>query len=285
MRSEAEVQCVIIHHRQPKSVDKVVHGALSSGIAAQRIIVVDNSPSNDADLVLPAGVRYARVANHGYGAAANLGVRLLEEADSPAPLTLVASHEAEVNFELLSALLSAMQTHPGAAAAGPTLLLEGSGLVWSTGGYFTRFLRRAEHYREIDEAPGEPRDREWLDGALILYRTHLLGQFPFDESYFLYFEETDLHVRLRKAGYRILWVPTAVGHQASSGIPPRLLGRNTLLFQSRHFSAWTGRAALIFAVGRAFARKLVTGRGSWRDSQQIIAGWLSAEKELRKRNI
>lgn len=284
MSAAAEVQCVIVHHRSPKTVVRVVAGAIASGIAPTSIVVVDNSPETDPDLEFPDAVRVLRVKNEGYAAAANRGVRLLDDDQNARPFTLVTSHEAEITPDALASLSTVLISDPSIAAAGPTLLLEGSEAVWSTGGYFSRILNRAAHHRDLADGSAAPQDRDWLDGAFVLYRTDLLTDFQFDESYFLYFEETDLHVRLHRAGHRVVWVPDAVGHQSSSGIPPKLLGRNTVLFQARHFSIWTGRAAVLFEAARSVARKLLTHRGSWDDSRQILSGWLSAERELRGRS-
>lgn len=282
MTIASSVQCVIVHHQSPTTVPGVVQRVIASGVLADHIIVVDNSPPSSRPLALMHGVRVARIDNRGYAAAANYGVRLLNGSLDCRPLTIVCSHEAKITPDSLAKLVSAMDSDPQIAAAGPTLLIDGTDSVWSTGGYFSRILHRADHLRErVQES--EPQDRDWLDGAFVLYRSALLTKFPFDESYFLYFEETDLHLRLSRAGHRIVWVPHAISAQQSSGIPPRLLARNTLLFQERHFSRWTGRAAIVLAAGRALSKKLLTGKGRWEDSKQILSGWRAAEKELRAR--
>ena len=76
--------------------------------------------------------------------------------------------------------------------------------------------------------------RAWLDGAFCLYRADLLRAMPFRTDFFLYFEETELHTRIRKAGYGVAWVPTASVEQSSTGVPPRLLGRNLQKYQHLH---------------------------------------------------
>lgn len=281
MNAATAVQCVIIHHRSPTTVGRVVSGALASGIAPERIVVVDNSPLTDAPLTAPPGVSVIRTENHGYAAAANRGVRYLESQNAPAQFTIIASHEAEINAGAVAALAGTLESDSRIAAAGPTLYVEGTRDIWSTGGYLSRVLHIADHHRSPDQEGRVAVDREWLDGALVLYRSDALRLFPFDESYFLYFEETDLHVRLRGAGYRVVWVPRAVSHQTSKGIPPRLIGRNTMLFQNKHFTRTTGRLAVAVAAGKAGARRLVLRRGEWSDIRQIVTGWWEAETALR----
>lgn len=281
MTPDADVQFVIVHHRSPETVIEVVRDAISAGVTPQHIVVVDNSPISDPPLDLSEKVHVVRVENRGYAAAANHGVRVLSQLPGSRALTVVASHETRISAAALTMLVDAMSDDQ-VAAAGPTLMIDGTDEVWSTGGYFSRWLHHADHRRALAAPGSPPQDREWLDGALVLYRTELLSRFRFDESYFLYFEETDLHVRLSRAGHRVVWVPDAVSQQRSSGIPPRLLGRNTMLFQARHFNRWTGRVTVVVAMARAVARKAITGRGRWGESREILGGLREAEQGLRR---
>ncbi|MFH0964491.1 MAG: glycosyltransferase family 2 protein [Planctomycetota bacterium] len=63
-------------------------------------------------------------------------------------------------------------------------------------------------YRDaMYEGPFEP---DVVSGCCILARRELLERIgAFDEEYFIYFEETDLCERIRRAGYRVLYVPDA----------------------------------------------------------------------------
>lgn len=272
-----DIQCVVVHHASPTTVSATVEALIDCGVPPRRILVVDNSPPEQADLVLAEGVRTRRVSNRGYAAAANLGVAHFQE-DGPARFTLVCSHEALIDPGSLEALAVALDADSAAAVAGPTLLVDPD-VVWSTGGYLTPRLHLPRHHRERG-ATEDVVDREWLDGAVTLYRTSALAEFPFDETYFLYFEETDLHLRLRRAGLRVLWVPRAVADQTSSGIPARLLGRNLRLFLTRHFSRADACAAVAFEAVRSLVRKAATGRGSWSSWREIAAGWREGGRVL-----
>lgn len=279
MTAALPIQAVIVHHRSRETLTGTVSSLVEAGVRPDRVIVVDNSPPSDPDVELTLfGVRVVRTSNDGYAAAANLGLRSLVAAGSLAPYTLVCSHEATVTRKDLTVLVEALDIDEAIAAAGPTLFVAGTDIVWSTGGRITPWLHRASHERSLEDAGNTVVDRAWLDGALVLYRTDPLVRLGFDESYFLYFEETDLHLRMRGEGLRVVWVPAAAATQTSSGIPPFLLGRNTLLFQKRHFSLSSGRLAVIYELFRRTGRKLFTGRGAWSDLSEIIRGWRAAER-------
>ena len=54
-----------------------------------------------------------------------------------------------------------------------------------------------------------PVDVEWATAACLVVRRRAFDQIGgFDESYFLYFEDVDLCVRLRAAGFRVRYDPT-----------------------------------------------------------------------------
>ena len=72
----------------------------------------------------------------------------------------------------------------------------------------------------IDDVP-YPSDVFGFCGAAAALKTAAVSAVGgFDDDYFLYYEDTDLSWRLRLAGYRILYVPSAVvrhHHASSSG--------------------------------------------------------------------
>jgi hypothetical protein len=50
----------------------------------------------------------------------------------------------------------------------------------------------------------------WLSAACLLTRKDVLEEVgPFDENFFLYFEDIDLCVRIRERGYELLYIPQA----------------------------------------------------------------------------
>jgi GT2 family glycosyltransferase len=82
----------------------------------------------------------------------------------------------------------------------------------------------------------EPRSVDWVMGAAILLRRSALEEIGlFDESFFIYFEEVDLCLRLRRGGWEIRYFPsmTVVHHESqfSADIPERRINE---MWQGRH---------------------------------------------------
>src|SRR3989344_2902107 len=105
----------------------------------------------------------------------------------------------------------------------------------------------------------------------------------FDEKYFMYYEDTDLSLRIKKNGFKLFYIPQAiVWHKVaqSSGIGSELndyfITRNRLLFGMK-YAKIRSRFALyreslrLLSSGRKWQKKGVIdfylgrfGKGSWR---------------------
>jgi GT2 family glycosyltransferase len=106
------------------------------------------------------------------------------------------------------------------------------------------------HFDEVQEIG------TWCGAAVLLRASHLADVGLFEESFFLYYEDTDLAVRGRGRGWRFVVEPSSIVrhiHSAStvegSAIAAHFIERNRLLLVIRH-----GSASEVF---REFARYLL----------------------------
>ncbi len=138
---------------------------------------------------------------------------------------------------------------------------------------------------EVDHGQFEKiKDTDFATGACMILKRGFLEEIgSLDEKYFMYFEDSDLCLRAKKTGWRVLYVPqSCVWHKVSqsSGIGGPLndyfITRNRLLFGMRYASMRT-RFALykeslrLLRNGRKWQKKGVIdfylrrfGRGSWK---------------------
>ncbi len=82
-------------------------------------------------------------------------------------------------------------------------------------------LRELGLYEKDGEAFCEERDLEMGSGCSLLLRRAALTEQPFDADFFAYFEDSDLCLRLRRSGWRILFQPRSVVRHhgsATSGV-------------------------------------------------------------------
>lgn len=275
----SDVACIVVHHRSPDTVLQTVAALEAAGIARTGILVVDNS--GDDELVgrlEERGTSAIQTSNRGYAAAAHAGLGELRRSGRARPFTLIATHEVMPEPHAVRELHATMVADERIAVAGPTLLHGEPARTWSEGGRLSPILRLPRHHRDEGGGSMSSVDRDWLDGAFTMYRTADLETHRLDELYFLYFEETDLHTRLRRAGKRVVWVPSAAVHQESSGTPPRLIGRNLFLFHHKLFTNMSGRCAVGAEFARAIAKGMLRRQDSVGAAGQILAGWMDGER-------
>lgn len=206
------VHAVVLNFNQGEATVQAVEELRRSRGVEVDVLAVD-SASDPADL---AGVRAAIDSDHllalprnlGYAGGMNAGLSFWSDVDPEVPVLLVTP-DARVGEGVVAELLSALDAHSAAGAAGPVV-------VYSTeprrriGAGGTVHPRRGR-IRLLSEVRGrEPYEVEWIEGCCMLLRPEAVREIGgFDEEYFLYFEEVDLCHRLRKGGWRVLLVPGA----------------------------------------------------------------------------
>uniref|UniRef100_UPI002636CCD9 glycosyltransferase family 2 protein n=1 Tax=Pseudophaeobacter sp. TaxID=1971739 RepID=UPI002636CCD9 len=122
------------------------------------------------------------------------------------------------------------------------------------------------------EMPQTQTQVDWTAGASLMIRRQVIEEIGgFDETFFLYFEETDLCRRAAKAGWRTHYVPDSqVAHLGSASTGMKDWDRTPAYwFQSRshYFAKSHGRAyaalatlARIAGTGLYALRRLVQGK-------------------------
>jgi len=235
----ARVSAVIVHFKTlPETV--AAARALADTAPEAEIVVVDNASGDSIATRLsaaPATRLLIEPQNRGYGAACNRGAR-----ETNRPFLLLLNSDAFVQPRAVDALVAALEGDPGAAAVGPRLtnpdgtlqpsilrlptlwriFCESSGLAFLAGG---RGPFRGHSATREDHSTAHA--VESVKGAAMLVRRsafeHVGG---FDESFFLYAEESDLATRLRRRGWRILFEPAAgVVHCGGASGGDRLFGQ------------------------------------------------------------
>jgi N-acetylglucosaminyl-diphospho-decaprenol L-rhamnosyltransferase len=214
----------------------------------------------------------ANTDNRGFSAANNQGFRA-----AAGEYLLVVNSDAEVRPGAVDAMAALLDARPDVGIVGPrTVGTDGQPQV-SFGPELTlrgewsqrRLVRgvregRPEALREVRDRSSRAQEPDWVSGACFLGRRSALDAVGFfDEAFFLYEEDVDLCVRVRRAGWRVVYTPEAevVHHlgRSMARAPARArleYHRSHLLYYRKHNGP----------LARAALRAGLAARGA--------AGWL-----------
>lgn len=221
--------------------------------------VVDNASGDGSLEMLAADFPEIKVIANpvrlGFGANQNQVLRpLLASPDSPR-YVLVLNDDTVVEPRSVTAMVAALDADPAAAAVAPTITDTAGRAAASRIAYPSAANAWRADWTEGTE-PAHPGG--YLQGCCLLLRVAALAEVgPFDERFFLFYEDTDLSRRLAGAGWRLAVCTEAVvvhvGHASVfkpdlAPVTP-LQGRRSRYL---YFCKYEGkaRAEAITAVGR-----------------------------------
>jgi GT2 family glycosyltransferase len=242
--------------------------------ADAEIMVVDNGSADGTGAFLEQeGIPHlALPQNAGFARAVNLGV-----AGTASPFLFVLNADTVLEPDCLAHLVASMPDDPAVGGVQPRILTLDRGgprdrddpaaSIYSVGQGLTADGRGREEGRGLHQESVRLERREvfGLCGAACLLRRELFVELGgYDERYFSFYEDVDLNVRARIAGWRFLLEPEAVvwhvgeaawrqGFARPTADNARLVARNRLATQVKFVPARTiPRIALVEVA--SFAR-------------------------------
>lgn len=207
---------VVLNWNSHEMTAECIRSLLAMGGTAFEILVVDNGSTDGSVELLPRQFPQISVLpqgrNLGFAAGCNIGMRLAMEQG--AEFILLVNNDTIVDAGLLRELLTEAERNPEAAILSPKIyFFDDRELLWWAGGRFSLWTgipilpgRKEKDRGQYDSI----REIEWATGCVALLRVAALRQVGlFDERLFGNGEDLDLSIRVRQAGYGILYVPAA----------------------------------------------------------------------------
>lgn len=243
---------------------------------AMHTIVLDNASRDQAQTLqslkaeFPGVITRASRTNLGFAGGCNLGITMALEMG--ADYVLLLNNDVILQPDVVETLVSALEGDSSAAAAGPLIMYASQpDVVWFAGGRISMdgwggrvlpvHIGLGERWESAAATAGNITNSDWLAGTCLLIRRSAIERTGLmDPAYFLYWEDVDWCYRLRKEGYKLLFVPsTRIWHRvnATTGALPSLGSvyyweRNRLLFLEK-WCTWRSR---IIAWGKILWREL-----------------------------
>lgn len=287
-----------------------------------RVVIVDNDSGDGSEDALRAAVDDRRRGsalfqnvevvqsgfNGGFGAGNNYGIRQMLDGPHPPEHIYILNSDAFVERGCVDALVDYLDAHDDVGIVGsyvhgtdgephvtafrfPSIQSEIEGSLRL--GVVTRALKEYEVPIGIPECT---REVDWLAGASMMIRRTVFEQVGlFDESFFLYFEETDLCRRARRAGHRVVYVKeSSVAHigSASTGmktwtkVPDYWFDSRRHYFLKNHGRSYLAAATAARLAGSAVwqLRRRVQGKAD-EDPPGFLGGLLGHSLRYLRREL
>jgi GT2 family glycosyltransferase len=297
MADSPDLAIIIVSTNEAKWLEACLSTVFAhAGSAHLDVVVVDNESADGTREVVETGFPEARVvnsANRGFAHGNNRGLEtttaryvlflnpdtqivtgtfgaLVSELDERGDIGLVGVRQLTPDGELFPTI----RRFPNAARAlGDALRSERWPLRPSWAG--ERVLDPAAYEREFE--------CDWTSGSFMLARREALQSAGFlDERFFIYSEEPDLCLRIKRAGWRVIHVPTMsiIHHAGKGGIRPRMIAQDAYArrqYAGKHFTPGH-RAIYLAALGMRHVLRAVMGGD---DEEHVTARRAAARLALR----
>ena len=212
------------------------------------VLLVDNGSSDGTVEAVKVDFPWVEVLalpeNLGFCAANNRGAeQMLKKPEIDYVIFL--NNDIDLEPNCLNLLVDFMKDTPEAGACGPLMFyFDPKDHIWAAGGrVFSDLMWFPPHLKDrLDPGLKHPREVDYIHGCALLVRRSVIEELGmFDERFFIYHDEVDWCLRMKKAGHSVWLVPCAhLYHKVTQAVgqhSPMMIyytARNKLLFWWKH---------------------------------------------------
>lgn len=216
--NQMDVSIVLVSYNTKDLTRNCINSILekTNGIEFEIFVVDNNSQDGSAEMIereFPSVKLIRNFENKGFGAANNIAIR-----KSSAKYILCLNTDTVLVNNAVKVLFHFMENNPNTAVAGGILFDENmnpgtsytpfptiwnsTSIAWICKWLKRKFVKKKE--------TNKVKEVSMIVGADIFFRKSVLDEVGlFDEAFFMYSEEADLCLRIKRAGYNIKFVPDA----------------------------------------------------------------------------
>jgi GT2 family glycosyltransferase len=271
------VCCIVLNWNGWRDTISCLESLRKSDYPHLTILVVDNGSTDDSICMIQKRCPWVEVlethANLGFAGGNNQGIR--RGLDRGAKYIWLLNNDTVVERGTLSAMVAVAENDPTLGEIGSVLFFADQPdkvQAWG-GGEVNLWTGTSRHFFK----PVAQEKIDYLTAASVLIPAHVLRQVGLlDDSYFMYWEDTDLSYRIRASGWKLGVAPTAtLLHKESGSTGPKsaLLERYISASGVRFFWKFAPLPLIpifLLVFGRAARRFLVL---EWRRGWATLNGF------------
>jgi GT2 family glycosyltransferase len=281
----------VVHFGDAEPTLRCLKAVLDDPSAVERRVAVVDNLGNLDPASCPRGVEVLpRPDNPGFGSAVNFGLGTLDP-DNSCTLYVALNNDTIILAEFLDAAAQALEV--GVGAAGGPVCDTGRGCeLWYAGGS-VNFVTGTVRQQRSRAAARRRRDVGYIPAtAMALSPIAWREVGGFDPRYFLYNEDLDLCLRLRRAGWRLRFEPemrcehslgSSTGSSARSPLYLENLTRTRLLpFASRPYRVYLALIHTVYNALRVVGIGVRHGTGGRPYAAAVARGHLAALRSVMR---
>jgi GT2 family glycosyltransferase len=182
------------------------------------VIVVDNgSAGNDADVIEGKYPRYVKLIrndhNYGFAEGNNIAIKWAQQNSNP-DFFLLLNNDTVVNNNFLKELIRVAQSDDAYGILGSKIrYFDHPDIIQNAGGKINLGIGvvRQIGFKQKDVGQyDQTKVTDCVSGCCFLIKKQVINKIGLlDDKYFCYYEETDYCLRARRAGYKVVVVPSS----------------------------------------------------------------------------
>jgi len=195
---------IILNHNGVEVIKKCLASVFKVDYPNFEVVVVDNS-SQDGSFEA-AKINFSKAnfiqneANLGFSAGNNVGIRFALER--MADYVLLLNNDTEVEKDFLTRLVNVAEADKKIGITSPVIFNGHSRQIWFSGGRIKWLRMKTEHEKKTSAE--DSYETKLATGCAMLVRAAVFKEVGLlDEDFFLYWEDTDFSVRVRRSGFKI----------------------------------------------------------------------------------
>jgi GT2 family glycosyltransferase len=256
------------------------------------VVVVDNASADGSVEAIRSAYPQTTIietgANLGFTGGNNVGIKYALEHG--ADYIMLLNNDTIVAPDMLNLMVEVMEGDSSIGVTGPTIYYYNApDLIWSAGGKidWSQGTTSMIGLNEEDKSQFgvSPRAVDFVTGCAMLVKREVWERAGLlDDQFFMYYEETEWCVRANRAGYKIMYIPSAmmwhkisIDERAASPRTYYYMTRNRLLFlrnTSVGYKTW-------LYIGGEYLRTFMSWslRSKWQDRRPLRRIMLRAIKD------
>lgn len=281
------VSIVTVNYNQSAATCDMLQSLYASGYPNLEVFVVDNaSPSDHPEIIkeiFPQIILIQSAKNLGFAGGNNLAIR-----QAKGDYIYLLNNDTIIPEKHINLLLNALTNEHETGIVCPKIKsFDDPNLILFAG--FTPMSsitvrNKIIGFAEKDFGQHDQRKQSaYAHGAAMMLKREVIEKVGLmNEQYFLYYEEIDWSVRIRKAGYTIGYIPeTYILHKESlstgknSPLKSYYINRNRVLFVLHNISGIQRMLSVIYQIGIAIPKNILVDAfcGQFTNMKATLRAW------------